>query len=75
MARGQSKHDGRIEIRLPANEMARWRSTADAEGLTLSDWIRGLCTARTRVPSVAKLVRETKRLRAKTPATRSKQGS
>ncbi len=60
-----NKHE-RVEVRVAAEDCDRWRATADAEGLTLSDWIRQLCDARTRDPDVTKLVRETQRLRAKT---------
>ena len=36
-------HDERIEIRVKADDLERWRATADAAGLTLSNWIRQRC--------------------------------
>lgn len=35
--------DERIEIRVPSEDADRWRATADAENMTLSDWIRRRC--------------------------------
>lgn len=37
--------DERVIIRVEAEDLARWRATADAEGLTLSNWIRKCCNA------------------------------
>ena len=37
------KNDERIELRVPAEDLERWRATAEAEGRTLSQWIRHRC--------------------------------
>ena len=33
----------RVEIRVKSEDLTRWRATAEAEGMTLSDWIRHRC--------------------------------
>lgn len=35
--------DERVELRVDTADLERWRATADAEGLTLSNWIRKCC--------------------------------
>ena len=35
--------DERVELRVEPKDLERWRATADAEGLTLSNWIRKCC--------------------------------
>ncbi len=37
------KDDERVELRVPADDLKRWRVTASAEGLQLSEWIRRRC--------------------------------
>lgn len=37
------KDDERVEVRVPADDLKRWRVTASAEGLGLSEWIRRRC--------------------------------
>lgn len=37
------KHDERVELRVPAYDLERWRETAEAAGISLSDWIRRAC--------------------------------
>jgi predicted DNA binding CopG/RHH family protein len=59
------KHEERIEIRMTAKDADSWRETASAEGMTLSDWIRQCCHARSGAPEIIALVRETKLLREK----------
>jgi len=34
-----------INIRVAAEDLDRWRETADANAMTLSDWIRRTCNA------------------------------
>lgn len=34
---------GRIELRVPDVDLAKWKQRADAAGLTVSDWIREKC--------------------------------
>jgi hypothetical protein len=34
-----------INIRVAAEDLERWRGTADANSMTLSDWIRRTCNA------------------------------
>jgi uncharacterized protein (DUF1778 family) len=38
-----STKDERVEIRVKPEDLKRWKATADAEGMTLSDWIRHRC--------------------------------
>ena len=38
-----TKHDERVELRAPTIDLACWRETAEAAGLSLSDWIRRAC--------------------------------
>ncbi len=35
----------RVELRVESDDLERWRATADAEGMTLSNWIRHQCNA------------------------------
>ncbi len=36
-------HMGRIDIRIPDEDIEAWKRAAQAEGMSLSEWIRGLC--------------------------------
>jgi uncharacterized protein (DUF1778 family) len=36
--------DERVELRVPAEDVALWRAAAERERMTLSDWIRRVCT-------------------------------
>jgi predicted DNA binding CopG/RHH family protein len=35
----------RVELRVPRADLIRWKTTAGAEGLSLSKWIRSVCDA------------------------------
>jgi hypothetical protein len=37
------RHDERVELRVPTIDLQYWRETAEAAGISLSDWIRRAC--------------------------------
>lgn len=59
------KHEERIEIRAIAEDAERWRETADAEGMTLSDWLRKLANDHSVDAEMIALVKTMKAARAK----------
>lgn len=38
------KRDKAIQLRVTAKDIAAWRAAAEADGRSLSDWIRRVCT-------------------------------
>ena len=35
--------DARVDLRMTREQRARWKRTADAAGVTLTEWIRTVC--------------------------------
>jgi hypothetical protein len=38
-----TKHDERVELRVPTIDLEYWRDAAEKAGISLSDWIRRAC--------------------------------
>ena len=64
-------NDERVELRVPSSDLDRWRATAEAEGRSLSNWIRHVCnSAATIDPEFVRYVNQ--RAKAEERAARKK---